>query len=54
MFQGYFFSLILDAALILTTIMFLLTIIPGGQSGINAIQTSLFSLLPQLFKFSKN
>ena len=53
MFQGYFFSLILDAALILTTIMFLLTIIPGGQSGINAIQTSLFSLLPQLFKFSK-
>ena len=54
MFQGYFFFLILDAALILTTIMFLLTIIPGGQSGINAIQTSLFSLLPQLFKFSKN
>ena len=54
MFQGYFFSLILDAALILTTIMFLLTIIPGGQSGINAIQTSLFSLLPQLFKFAKN
>ena len=54
MFQGYFFSLILDAALILTTIMFLLTIIPGGQSCINAIQTSLFSLLPQLFKFSKN
>ena len=53
MFQGYFFSLILDVALILTTIMFLLTIIPGGQSGINAIQTSLFSLLPQLFKFSK-
>ena len=53
MFQGYFFSLILDIALILTTIMFLLTIIPGGQSGINAIQASLFSLLPQLFKFSK-
>ena len=53
MFQGYFFSLILDVALILTTIMFLLTIIPGGQSGINAIQTSLFSLLPQLIKFSK-
>ena len=49
-FQGYLFSFILDLALIITTVMFLLTIIPGGQSGINAIQASLFSLLPQLFK----
>ncbi len=52
-FQGYLFSFILDLALIITTVMFLLTIIPGGQSGINAIQASLFSLLPQLFKLSK-
>ena len=52
-FQGYLFSFILDLALIITTVMFLLTIIPGGQSCINAIQASLFSLLPQLFKLSK-
>ena len=50
LFQGYIFSFILDLALILTTVMFVLTIIPGGQSGINAIQASLFSFLPQLFK----
>ena len=50
MFQGYIFSFILDLALIITTAMFLLTIVPGGQRGINAIQTSLFALLPQLFK----
>ncbi len=36
MFQGYIFSFILDIALIITTVMFLLTIIPGGQRGINA------------------
>ena len=53
MFQGYIFSFILDLALSITTVMFLLTIIPGGQRGINAIQSSLFSLLPQLFKLSK-
>ena len=53
MFQGYIFSFILDLALIFTTIMFILTIIPGGQSGINAMQASLFSLMPKLFKFGK-
>ena len=53
MFQGYIFSFILDIALIITTIMFLLTIIPGGQRGINAIQGSLLSFLPQLFKYAK-
>ena len=53
MFQGYIFSFILDLALSITTVMFLLTIIPGGQRGINAIQASLFSLLPQIFKLSK-
>ena len=53
MFQGYIFSFILDLALILTTIMFILTIIPGGQRGINAIQSSLFTFLPQFFKLAK-
>ena len=53
MFQGYIFSFILDIALIITTVMFLLTIIPGGQRGINAIQGSLLSFLPQLFKYAK-
>ena len=53
MFQGYIFSFILDIALIITTVMFLLTIIPGGQRGINAILGSLFSFLPQLFKYAK-
>ena len=53
MFQGYLFSFILDIALIITTVMFLLTIIPGGQRGINAIQGSLLSFLPQLFKYAK-
>ena len=38
MFQGYIFSFILDIALIITTVMFLLTIIPGGQRGIHQIQ----------------
>ena len=53
MFQGYIFSFLLDLALIFTTAMFVLTIIPGGQSGVNAMQTSLFSLMPKLFKFGK-
>ena len=53
MFQGYLFSFILVIALIITTVMFLLTIIPGGQRGINAIQGSLLSFLPQLFKYAK-
>ena len=53
MFQGYIFSFLLDLALFFTTAMFVLTIIPGGQSGVNAMQTSLFSLMPKLFKFGK-
>ena len=53
MFQGYIFSFLLDLALIFTTAMFVLTIIPGGQSGVNAMQSSLFSLMPKLFKFEK-
>ena len=53
MFRGYFLSFLLDLALIVTTIMFLLTIIPGGQSGINAIQGSLYSLFFEVFKRSK-
>ena len=50
MFRGYFLSFLLDLALITTTIMFLLTIIPGGQSGINAIQGSLYSMFLDMFK----
>ena len=50
MFRGYFLSFLLDLALITTTIMFLLTIIPGGQSGINAIQGSLYSMFFEIFK----
>ena len=53
MFQGYIFSFLLDLALIFTTAMFVLTIIPGGQSGVNAMQSSLFSLMTKLFKFGK-
>ena len=53
MFQGYIYSFLLDLALIFTTAMFVLTIIPGGQSGVNAMQSSLFSLMPKLFKFGK-
>ena len=53
MFQGYIFSFFLDLALIFTTLMFILTMIPGGQSGINAMQASLFSLMPKLFNFGK-
>ena len=50
MFRGYFLSFLLDLALIVTTVMFLLTIIPGGQSGINAIQGSLYSIFFEVFK----
>ena len=50
MFRGYILSFLLDLALITTTIMFLLTIIPGGQSGINAIQGSLYSMFFEIFK----
>ena len=53
MFQGYIFSFLLDLALIFTTAMFILTIIPGGQNGVNAMQASLFSLMPKLFNFGK-
>ena len=50
MFRGYFLSFILAIALIITTVMFFLTILPGGQSGINAIQGSLYSIFFELFK----
>ena len=54
MFRGYFLSFLLDLGLIVTTIMFLLTIVPGGQSGINAIQGSFYSMFLQMFsKFKK-
>ena len=50
MFRGYFLSFILDLALIVTTVMFLLTIFPCGQRDINAIQGSLYSMFFELFK----
>ena len=50
MFRGYFLSFLLDLALIVTTAMFLLTILPGGQRGINAIQGSLYSMFFEIFK----
>ncbi len=53
MFRGYILSFLLDLALIITTIMFILTIMPGGQRGINAIQGSLYSLFFEIFKRSK-
>ena len=53
MFRGYFLSFLLDLALIITTVMFLLTIIPGGQRGINAIQGSLYSMFFDILKRTK-
>ena len=53
MFRGYFLSFLLDLALIITTVMFLLTIIPGGQRGINAIQGSLYSMFFEILKRTK-
>ena len=50
MFRGYFLSFLLDLALIITTAMFILTILPGGQRGINAIQGSLYSIFFEMFK----
>ena len=49
-FRGYIFSFLLDIALIITTAMFILTILPGGQRGINAIQGSLYSMFFEMFK----
>ena len=39
--SGYFINLILSVVLIITTSMFVLTLIPGGKSGIDAIKNML-------------
>ena len=47
---GYFLQFILDFVLSITTIMFILTLIPGGKVGISAIKNMIFG--PGLFLFN--
>ena len=42
---GYFLQLLLDVVLCITTVMFILTLIPGGQEGIAGIKRMLISPL---------
>ena len=51
--EGYFLRLFLDIVLTITTIMFILTLIPGGQGGIAGIQRMLISPLLLLFSTFK-
>ena len=46
---GYFIQLLLDILLCSTTIMFVLTLVPGGQSGISGIKNMLLGPLFFLF-----
>ena len=50
---GYFLQLFLDAVLCITTVMFILTLIPGGQEGIAGIKRMLISPLMLLFNTFK-
>jgi hypothetical protein len=50
---GYFLRLLLDVVLSITTIMFILTLIPGGQGGIAGIQRMLLSPLVLLYSTFK-
>ena len=50
---GYFLQLFLDIILCLTTVMFILTLIPGGQEGIVGIKRMLISPLLLLFQSFK-
>jgi hypothetical protein len=50
---GYFLQLLLDAVLCITTVMFILTLIPGGQEGIAGIKRMLISPLMLLFNTFK-
>ena len=53
-FKKYFLALLLDAGLLVTTVMFILTLLPGGQGGVNAIKSSLLNTLLSMFsKFKK-
>ena len=50
---GYFLQLFLDVVLCITTVMFILTLIPGGQEGISGIKRMLISPLMLLFNTFK-
>jgi hypothetical protein len=52
-FGGYFLKLLLDFILCITTVMFILTLIPGGQGGIAGIKRMLISPLLLLFNSFK-
>lgn len=45
----YFIAVVVDVGLIITTVMFILTLLPGGQSGIALIKTLLMSPIVNLF-----
>lgn len=47
--KGYFLSLLIDIVLIITTIMFILTLLPGGQNGIALIKAMLSGPILNLF-----
>jgi len=51
--SGYFIGLFLDVVLIITTIMFILTLVPGGQGGIAGIKRMLLSPAILLFNVFK-
>ena len=50
---GYFLQLLLDIILCITTVMFVLTLIPGGQGGISGIKAMLISPLMLVFNSFK-
>ena len=50
---GYFLQLLLDVILCITTVMFILTLVPGGQEGIAGIKRMLISPLMLLFSSLK-
>ena len=50
---GYFLQLLLDVVLCITTVMFILTLIPGGQEGIAGIKRMLISPLMLLISTFK-
>ena len=51
--RGYFLQLLLDVVLCITTVMFILTLIPGGQEGIAGIKRMLISPLMLLISTFK-
>ena len=51
--RGYFLQLLLDIILCITTVMFILTLIPGGQGGISGIKNMLISPIMLVFNTFK-